>query len=63
MKKAWVEPSVENLGIEKTAQGRHVSTQFDEIRVDQNGNYWVSFNSGAETPVNPVGPIEVPDGN
>lgn len=45
--KEWMKPEVEELGVEKTMQGQSISTKFDEIRVDQNGNYWASFASGA----------------
>ena len=47
--KTWTTPSVEELNISCTEQGQHISTNFDEIRVDQNGNYWVSFSSGTDS--------------
>ena len=47
--KTWTTPEVSELNISATAQGKHISTSFDEIRVDQNGNYWVSFTSGADS--------------
>ncbi|MBQ6787606.1 MAG: hypothetical protein IJO85_07785 [Lachnospiraceae bacterium] len=46
--KKWNAPVMEELSISCTEQGKHISTEFDEIRVDQNGNYWVSFASGGE---------------
>lgn len=50
--KTWETPDIESLNIVYTEQGKHISTNFDEIRVDQNGNYWVSFSSGEDS--NPV---------
>lgn len=47
--KTWLTPDVEELNICATAQGQNISTYYDEIRVDQNGNYWVSFSSGADS--------------
>lgn len=45
----WTKPEMEELAINMTAQGKDMSTSFDEVRVDQNGNYWVSFSSGADS--------------
>ena len=47
--KAWTKPEIETLGIENTLQGKDMSKDFDEIRVDQNGNYWVGFGSGVDS--------------
>ena len=46
--KNWVKPDVEELNIKCTEQGKNISSNYDEIRVDQNGNYWVSFSSGVD---------------
>ncbi len=58
--KTWVNPEVVELEISATAHGKKVQPNFDEIRVDQNGNYWASFQSGTSA-VTPVGPIIVPE--
>lgn len=47
--KTWNTPAVSELSISCTEQGKDMSKDFDEIRVDQNGNYWVSFASGADS--------------
>ncbi len=47
--KTWTTPEVSELNISATAQGKQISASFDEIRVDQNGNYWASFTSGADS--------------
>lgn len=47
--KKWKTPEVEELSISCTEQGKNLSSQYDEIRVDQNGNYWVSFSSGFDS--------------
>ncbi len=47
--KEWKEASISELNISCTEQGKHASVQFDEIRVDQNGNYWAGFASGADS--------------
>ncbi len=57
--KTWITPNVEELNINETAQGQNISTSFDEIRVDQNGNYWVSFSSGADSQPEVTGTITV----
>lgn len=59
--KTWKKPEIETLGVEMTMQGKHVSTYYDETRVDQNGNYWVSFSSGDDSKPNVDGPIFVPN--
>lgn len=60
--KNWNNPELEELAISATAQGRKIQFSFDEIRVDQNDNWWASFQSG-NTPTTPVGPIIVPGQN
>ena len=57
--KIWTTPSVEELNISCTEQGQHMSTEFDEIRVDQNGNYWAGFASGTDSQPNVDGGITV----
>ena len=44
--KKWNAPVMEELSISCTEQGKNFSTTFDEVRVDQDGNYWYSFSSG-----------------
>lgn len=57
--KKWNVPSIEELNISCTEQGKKIATNYDEIRVDQNGNYWVSFSSGAAPEVDPNGEVIV----
>ena len=57
--KTWNTPSFEELEISATAQGKQVSTNFDEIRVDQNGNYWAGFASGEDSKPAIDGEVEV----
>lgn len=59
--KTWVNPEVVELEISATAQGKKVQPSFDEIRVDQNGNYWASFQSGKDTNPPVAGDITVPE--
>lgn len=47
--KKWTTPAIEELNISCTEQGQHMTENFDEIRVDQNGNYWAGFASGADS--------------
>ena len=42
-----------------TAQGKHICEKFDEIRVDQNGNYWAGFCSGEDSKPTPSGEVIV----
>lgn len=44
--KNWVNPEVEALDMTCTEYGNKLSQSFDEVRVDQNGQYWFSFSSG-----------------
>jgi len=46
--RTWTTPEVEELAISATAQGKEIKASFDAIRVDENGNIWASFPSGAE---------------
>lgn len=57
--KTWSKPELKELNINLTAQGKNMNREYDEVRVDQNGKYWVSFGSGPDS--NPVtdGAIEV----
>lgn len=55
----WQRPELEELNINKTAQGRNLSSQFDEIRVDQNGKYWASFVSGSDSKPETNGNVKV----
>ena len=57
--KTWIKPSIETLGLEATAQGKQLSNKYDEIRVDQNGNYWAGFSSGADSKPSVSGEVEV----
>jgi len=57
--KNWVKPDVEELNIKCTEQGKNISSNYDEIRVDQNGNYWVSFSSGVDSEPDVAGDIYV----
>lgn len=57
--KVWMKPQLEELKISKTEQGQHLSNNFDEIRVDQNGNYWASFQSGEDSKPDIGGNVEV----
>lgn len=58
--KKWENPVLETLEVEKTLQGQHISLKFDEIRVDQNGNYWASFTSGPDSNPDLDGEITLP---
>ena len=60
MMKKWKNPVLETLEVEKTLQGQHIAPEYDEIRVDQNGNYWASFTSGEDSKPGTNGPIIVP---
>lgn len=57
--KTWNKPEVAALNISCTEQGKNMDKKFDEIRVDQNGNYWVSFGSGADSNPDTDGDITV----
>lgn len=47
--KTWIEPEIIELDITCTEQGKDLSVTFDEIRIDQNGNYWAGFGSGLDS--------------
>lgn len=55
----WNAPEVTELNISCTEQGKHISEQFDEIRVDQNGNYWAGFSSGVDSKPDVNGEVTV----
>ena len=57
--KKWENPVLETLEVEKTLQGQHISLKFDEIRVDQNGNYWLGLASGPDSNLDTDGDITV----
>ena len=57
--KKWNTPVIDELNIACTEQGQQISSSFDEIRVDQNGNYWASFSSGADSTPTVDGTITV----
>lgn len=57
--KNWNMPKVEELNISCTEQGKNVQEKFDEIRVDQNGNYWAGFGSGVDSNPDINGEVEV----
>ncbi|MDD5934231.1 MAG: hypothetical protein PUC65_01500 [Clostridiales bacterium] len=49
--KNYKTPTMESLDVKFTENGTALFTQVDEIRVDNKGNYWVSF-SGEGKPQN-----------
>ena len=57
--KTWNKPEMKELNINLTAQGKNIESDFDEIRVDQNGKYWVSFMSGTDSKPDISGEVEV----
>lgn len=57
--KNWMNAELVELEIAATAQGKNVSANFDEIRVDQNGNYWAGFGSGTDSNPETSGEVEV----
>ena len=57
--KTWNTPEIAELDVACTEQGRDMAKDWDEIRVDQNGEFWVSFQSGGDSNPEPVGPITV----
>lgn len=57
--KKWETPSVSELNISCTENGKNMAAAFDEVRVDQNGNYWVSFASGTDSNPNLDGTVTV----
>lgn len=59
--KTWKNPDMEELSIICTEQGKCLNKQYDEIRVDQNGNYWQGFGSGADSNPDTHGNVEVID--
>lgn len=57
--KTWNKPELATLNISCTEQGKDFHAQFDEIRVDQNGNYWAGFGSGVDSNPDLDGEVEV----
>ena len=47
--KNWATPAMEELNVVFTENGKDMTQSYDEIRVDQDGNYWVSFQSGKDS--------------
>ncbi len=41
--KNWESPMIEELDVKCTENGTAILTNVDEVRIDQYGNYWVSF--------------------
>lgn len=57
--KNWMNAELVELEIAATAQGKNISSNFDEIRVDQNGNYWAGFGSGEDSQPGTDGKVTV----
>lgn len=57
--KNWEKPELTTLEIVCTEQGKDISSKFDEIRVDQNGNYWAGFSSGIDSKPDIDGKLEI----
>lgn len=57
--KKWNAPEIDELNVSCTENGKDISKQFDEIRVDQNGNYWASFASGIDSKPDTDGEVKV----
>lgn len=55
--KNWINPEVEALDMTCTEYGAKFSQAYDDVRVDQNGQYWFSFSSGEVVPT-PTGNVE-----
>ena len=58
--KTWNTPEITELNITCTEHGDHICNEFDEIRVDQNGNYWAGFQSGGTSNPDINGEVVVP---
>lgn len=41
--KNWESPMIETLDVKCTENGTALFTNIDEIRIDQDGKYWVSY--------------------
>ena len=61
MMKTWNNPELVALDMTCTERGTKFSANFDEVRVDQDGNYWYSFSSGVETSPAPTSEVIVVD--
>lgn len=57
--KKWNAPEVSELSISCTEQGQNLNKEFDEVRVDQNGNYWAGFGSGVDSKPETDGEVTV----
>ena len=55
--KKWNSPELVSLDMEKTAYGTRHSYSYDDVRVDQNGQYWFSYSAGEVVPT-PTGKVE-----
>ena len=55
----WQKPQLEELDIMETKQGKNLAVSFDELRVDQNGNYWASFASRFDSNPDTDGSVKV----
>ena len=56
--KTWINPEVEALDLACTEYGSKYSSNYDEVRVDQNGQYWFSFSSGVTVSPEPTDKVE-----
>ena len=54
--KTWMNPEVAELDMECTEYGKKYAQSYDEVRVDQNGNYWFSYSAGEDVPT-PTGEV------
>ncbi len=59
--KTWTNPEVVELEISATATGKKIQPSWDEIRVDQDGEYWAGMASGGDSNPDVVGPIIKPE--
>ena len=57
--KKWNSPELVSLDMEKTAHGTRHATSWEEVRVDQNGNYWFSYSAGSTVSPTPTAEVEV----
>ena len=48
--KKWSNPELVSLDMACTEYGARYAKDYDEVRVDQNGQYWFSYSSGKEVP-------------
>lgn len=57
--KTWINPEVEALDLACTEYGHKYAADYDEVRVDQNGQLWFSFSSGSDFKGSTDGDIEI----